>query len=91
MFISHLFVFGEISVQIFCPLFDWIVCFSGSELHELCQFFHLANILSHSDQPRQQIKKQRLYFANKVHLVKDMVFPVVMYGCESWTVKKAGC
>ena len=25
----------------------------------------------------------------KVHLVKDMVFPVVMYGCESWTVKKA--
>ena len=32
---------------------------------------------------------QRLYFANKVHLVKVMVFPVVMYGCESWTVKKA--
>ena len=25
----------------------------------------------------------------KVHLVKDVVFPVVMYGCESWTVKKA--
>ena len=29
------------------------------------------------------------YFATKVHLVKVMVFPVVMYGCESWTVKKA--
>ena len=41
------------------------------------------------DQPRQHIKRQRHYFANKVHLVKDMVFPVVMYGCESWTVKKA--
>ena len=27
----------------------------------------------------------------KVHLVKAMVFPVVMYGCESWTVKKADC
>ena len=27
----------------------------------------------------------------KVHLVKTMVFPVVMYGCESWTVKKAEC
>ena len=27
----------------------------------------------------------------KVHLVKSMVFPVVMYGCESWTVKKAEC
>ena len=41
------------------------------------------------DQPKQHIKKQRNYFANKVHLVKTMVFPVVMYGCESWTVKKA--
>ena len=41
------------------------------------------------DQPRQHIKKQRHYFANKGHLVKAMVFPVVMYGCESWTVKKA--
>ena len=37
------------------------------------------------------IKKQRHYFANKVCLVKAMVFPVVMYGCESWTVKKAEC
>ena len=42
-------------------------------------------------QPRQHIKKQRHYFAKKVHLVKAMVFPVVMYGCESWTVKKAEC
>ena len=41
------------------------------------------------DQPRQDIKKQRHYFAQKVRLVKEMVFPVVMYGCESWTVKKA--
>ena len=41
------------------------------------------------DQPRQNVKKQRYYFVNKVHLVKAMVFPVVMYGCESWTVKKA--
>ena len=36
------------------------------------------------------ILKQRHYFTNKVHLVKAMVFPVVMYECESWTVKKAG-
>ena len=41
------------------------------------------------DQPRQHIKKQRHYFPTKVHLVKAMVFPVVMYGCESWTIKKA--
>ena len=43
------------------------------------------------DQPRQCIKKQRHYFAEKVCLVKAMVFPVVMYGCESWTIKKAEC
>ena len=41
------------------------------------------------DQPRQHIKKQGHYFANKVHLVKAMVFPVVVYGCEIWTIKKA--
>ena len=35
------------------------------------------------DQPRQYIKKKRHYFATKVHLVKAMVFPVVMYGYES--------
>ena len=40
------------------------------------------------DQPGQHIKKQRHYFTNNVHLVKAMVFPVVMYGCESWTIKK---
>ena len=34
------------------------------------------------------MKKQRHYIATKVHLVKAMVFSVVMYGCESWTIKK---
>ena len=34
-------------------------------------------------------KSQRHYFANKVRLGKAMVFPVVMCGCEGWTVKKA--
>ena len=43
------------------------------------------------DQPRQHIKKQRHYFAKKVCLVKAVIFPVVMYGCESWTIKKAEC
>ena len=40
------------------------------------------------DQPRQHIQKQR-NLQTKVHLVRATVFPVVMYGCESWTVKKA--
>ena len=41
------------------------------------------------DQPRQHIKKQRHYFPTKVCLVKAMVFVVALYGCESWTIKKA--
>ena len=41
------------------------------------------------DQPRQHIKKQKHTLPTKVHLVKAMVFPVVMYVCESWTIKKA--
>ena len=34
-------------------------------------------------------KSRDITLSTKVHLVKDMVFPVVMYGCESWTIKKA--
>ena len=43
------------------------------------------------NQTRQHIKKQRHHFATKVHIVKAMIFPVVMYGCKSWTVNKAEC
>ena len=41
------------------------------------------------DQPRQHIKSRDITLPTKVHLVKAMVFPVVMYGCKSWTIKKA--
>ena len=41
--------------------------------------------------PTQHIKKQRHYFANKGPSSKAMVFPVVMYGCQNWTIKKAKC
>ena len=37
------------------------------------------------------LKSRDITLPTKVHLVKAMVFPVVMYGCDSWTVKKAGC
>ena len=40
------------------------------------------------EQPKQHFKRQRDYFAGKVRLVKAIVFPVVMYGCESCTIKK---
>ena len=41
------------------------------------------------DKPRQNIQKQRHYFANKDLSSQTMVFPIVMYGCKSWTIKKA--
>ena len=37
------------------------------------------------------LKSRDIILLTKVHLVKAMVFPVVMYGCESWTIKKAEC
>ena len=62
-----------------------------SSFHRIFQarILECGAIAFSDDQPRQHFKKQRHYFANKVHLVKAMVFPVVMYGCESWTIKKA--
>ena len=40
------------------------------------------------DQRRQHIKKQRHYFAKKSPSSQSYSFPVIMYGCESWTIKK---
>ena len=43
------------------------------------------------DQPRQHIKSRDITLPTKFHLVRAMIFPVVTYGCESWTIKKAEC
>ena len=37
------------------------------------------------------LKSRDITLLTKVHLIKAMVFPVVMYGCESWAIKKAKC
>ena len=37
------------------------------------------------------LKSRDITLPTKIHLVKALVFPVVMYGCESWTIKKAEC
>ena len=37
------------------------------------------------------LESRDITLSTKVHLVKAMVFPIVMYGCESWTIKKAEC
>ena len=42
-------------------------------------------------QPRQHNEKQRHYLSTNFHIVKALVFQVVMYGCESWSIKKAEC
>ena len=72
----------------------WQLLFLG--IHNHCRWWlqpwnenMLAPWMKRYDQLRQHIKKQRHCFASDVHLVKAMVFPVVMYGCESWTIKKA--
>ena len=36
-------------------------------------------------------KNREITLSTKVHIVKVMIFPVIMHGCETWTIKKAGC
>ena len=43
------------------------------------------------EKPGQHIKKQKHHFADKGMIVNVMIFPVIMYRCENWTVKKAEC
>ena len=49
----------------------------------------LASWKESYDKPRQYIKNRGITLLTKVHIVKAMVFPVVMYRCESWTIKMA--
>ena len=56
----------------------------GSSIHGISQAKVLANLDS-------ILKSRDIILPTKVHLVIVMVFPVVMYGCESWTIKKALC
>ena len=51
----------------------------------------LAHWKKSYEKPRQLLQRQRHYFANKGPSSQGYVFPVVMYGCESWTIKKAEC
>ena len=60
----------------------------GDCSHEIKDSFFLEESY---DKPRQHIKNRDITFPTKIHIVKAMVFLVVMYGCESWTIKKAEC
>ena len=56
--------------------------------HEIKRHLLLGGEKSY-DKPRKILKSRDITLPTKVCLVKVMVFPVVMYGCESWTIKKA--
>ena len=57
----------------------------GECSYEIKRFLLLESKVN--DQPRQHIKKERHYFANKSPSSQSVVFPEVMYGYESWTIK----
>ena len=59
----------------------------GDNSHEIKRLLLLGrNVMTNLD---SIFKSRDITLPTKVHLAKDMVFPEVMYGCESWTVKKA--
>ena len=61
----------------------------GDCSHEIKRFLLLGRkVMTNLD---SILKTRDTPLPTKLHLVKAMVFPVVMYGCESWTVKKAEC
>ena len=61
----------------------------GDCSHEIKRCLHLGRkVMTNLD---SILKSRDITLPTKVHLVKIMVLPVVMYGCESWTVKKAEC
>ena len=72
-----------------CPtLSDPMDCsLPGSSVHGIFQ----ARILEWGAIIDSILKSRAITLPTKVHLVKAMVFPVVMYECESWTIKKAEC
>ena len=61
----------------------------GDCSHEMKR--HLAPWKKSYDKPRQCIKKQRYYFADKGPYSQSYAFPVVKHRCESWTIRKAEC
>ena len=68
---------------------DFIITADGNYSHEIKRHFLLGRkAVTNLD---SILNSRDITLLTKVHLVKVMVFPVVMYGCESWTIKKAEC
>ena len=82
------------------PITSWQI--DGKTMETVTDFIFLAQMVAAGMKLRQLLlgrkavtnldsilKSRDISLPTKVHLVKAMVFPVVMYGCESWTIKKA--
>ena len=69
---------------------QWLTIYLGSKITAYgdCSLLLGRKVMTNLD---SILKSRDITLSTKVRLVKDMVFPVVMYGCESWTVKKAEC
>ena len=83
-------------IMAFVPITSWQI--DGETVEIVADFILGGSPLNYKilapwkksyDKPRQYIKNRDITLSTKVRLVKAMVFPVVMYGCESWTIKKA--
>ena len=83
------------------PITSWEI--DGETIETVTDFIFLGSKITAAGDCSHEIKRclllrrkamtnlesRDIILSTKVHLVKDMVFPVVMYGCESWTIKKA--
>ena len=97
----------NVKIMASCPISSWQIngetveivaefIFGGSKItadgdcsHEIKRYLLLGRkVMTNLD---SILKSRDITLPTKVHLVKAMVFPVVMYGCESWTIKKAEC
>ena len=69
------------------PITSWEI--DGETVETVSDFIFLGCKITADGDCSHEIKSRDITLPTKVRLVKAMVFPVVMYGCESWTVKKA--
>ena len=68
---------------------QWDFIFLGSKINVDSDCSHEIERCLFLGRKARQLESRDITLPTKVHLVKAMVFPVVMYGCESWTIKKA--
>ena len=69
-----------------------VFIFLGSKITADCDCSHeIKRCLLLGRKVMTKLDSREITLPTKVHLIKAMVFPVVMYGCESWTINKAEC